>query len=54
VLSSGAEGLNVRFRSIALLLCLLFSLNAFAVNSVDEIVLLLRAERVTDNRHLAM
>jgi 5-methylcytosine-specific restriction endonuclease McrA len=30
VLSSGAEGLIVRFRSIALLLCLLSSLNAFA------------------------
>ena len=30
VLSSGAEGLNVRFRSIAILLCILSSLNAFA------------------------
>jgi 5-methylcytosine-specific restriction endonuclease McrA len=30
VLSSTAEGPNVRFRSIALLLCLLSSLNAFA------------------------
>jgi 5-methylcytosine-specific restriction endonuclease McrA len=30
VLSSGAEGLNMRFRSIALLLCLLSSFNAFA------------------------
>ena len=30
VLSSTAEGPNVRFRSIALLLCLLSSLNVFA------------------------
>jgi hypothetical protein len=32
VLSSGAEGLNVFFRSIALLLCLLSSLNTFATS----------------------
>jgi hypothetical protein len=31
VLSSGAEGSNERFRSIALLLCLLSSFNAFAI-----------------------